>query len=428
MIPARSVLATWRTTELAELGESFRIDGKAISAAGDRVGQQIASLKHNDAWDGDSQRAAAGAADRVGFLADCVADIGTSVSNDFKTYGSEIAAERINIDRLVAVIEKGPLYVTDEWQILVRAEKMTPDRAKLMALAARGFQDQLNSHLGKLGRADNEFAGSVRRNTNSSWLGIDLPARNVPGVPQNVTDAPYDADERKKQQQVLERHMFGTVVDKETSRDGDKVITELRMLDGSRQVYTAADDGKRPVSFDLYSPNGDLVSGSVKESDGTVVTTLQRTGRSPVIVTKKPGQDAAARVDEKNLVVAELNEIMDATTSTFYSGTPQLDQTAESLRNGKVPFLDSNQAGRLAAGVDMASATVTVMSTLYYVASADNYYESCEAGVKGSGGAMGAALGAMFLPDGWSTFWKSMAGGSAGTYLGGKVAPWLCAG
>ena len=25
---------------------------------------------------------------------------------------------------------------------------------------------------------------------------------------------------------------------------------------------------------------------------------------------------------------------------------------------------------------------------------------------------MGATLGAMFLPDGWSTFWKSMAGGS----------------
>ena len=45
MIPARSVLATWRTTELAELGESFRIDGKAISVAGDRVGQQIASRR-----------------------------------------------------------------------------------------------------------------------------------------------------------------------------------------------------------------------------------------------------------------------------------------------------------------------------------------------------------------------------------------------
>lgn len=46
MIPARSVLATWRTTELAELGESFRTDGNAVCTAGDKVGQQIASLKH----------------------------------------------------------------------------------------------------------------------------------------------------------------------------------------------------------------------------------------------------------------------------------------------------------------------------------------------------------------------------------------------
>ncbi|GAB03986.1 hypothetical protein GII30_15665 [Gordonia amarae] len=427
MIPARSVLATWRTTELAELGESFRTDGNAVCTAGDKVGQQIASLKHWSAWGGDSQPAAASAADRVGFFADCLGCIGTSIAQSFDVYGTLVASERTKIDQLVGVIEKGSLYVTDEWQVLVRVEKMTPDMAKLMALAAQGFQDQLNSHLRNLGNADNEFAAAVRRNTNSSWLGINLSEEmDQPGSPKNVTGAPYDEGEREKQQQALEKHMFGTVVGKKISHDGDKVITELQMLDGSRQVHTSADNGNRPVSFDLYDPKGALVSHSVKQDDGTVITTLQREGKSPITVTKRPGKDAVASVDGKNLVVSEVNDLWDSAKSTFMSGTPHIDQYADSLRKGSTPFLDARRVGRLALGADMASATITVLSTAYYVATADNYYEACEAGLRGTGGGIGSVLANMVMPDGWTAFAKSMVGGTVGSYLGGKMAPWVC--
>ena len=141
---------------------------------------------------------------------------------------------------------------------------------------------------------------------------------------------------------------------------------------------------------------------------------------------KRPGKDAVARVDGKNLVVTELSEMMDATTSTFTSGTPLIDQYADSLRKGKIPFLDARKVGRLALGADMASATITVLSTAYYVASADNYYDACEAGLKGTGGGIGSVLANMVMPDGWTAFAKSMIGGSVGTYLGGKLAPWVC--
>lgn len=51
------------------------------------------------------------------------------------------------IDDLVTVIESGDLYVTDNWTVLVRPVEMTPEMANLMALAAQGFQTQLNEHL-----------------------------------------------------------------------------------------------------------------------------------------------------------------------------------------------------------------------------------------------------------------------------------------
>ena len=239
------------------------------------------------------------------------------------------------------------------------------DRAKLMALAARGFQDQLNSHLGKLGRADNEFAGSVRRNTNSSWLGIDLPARNVPGVPQNVTDAPYDADERKKQTAGT-----GKAYVRNRRRQGDlpgRRQSDHRIADARRQssgVYTAADDGKRPVSFDLYSPKGDLVSGSVKESDGTVVTTLQRTGRAPVIVTKKPGQDAVARVDERTLSSPSSMRLWTPRRRHSIQGhTARPNSGVTTKRQGSFPDSNRRTSG---CRCDMVQPMVTVMSTLYY--------------------------------------------------------------
>lgn len=74
----------------------------------------------------------------------------------------------------------------------------------------------------------------------------------------------------------------------------------------------------------------------------------------------------------------------------------------------------------------MASATITVLSTAYYVATADNYYEACEAGLRGTGGGIGSVLANMVMPDGWTAFAKSMVGGTVGSYLGGKMAPWVC--
>lgn len=427
MIPARSVLATWRTTELAELGESFRTDGNAVCTAGDKVGQQIASLKHWSAWGGDSQPAAASAADRVGFFADCLGCIGTSIAQSFDVYGTLVASERTKIDQLVGVIEKGSLYVTDEWQVLVRVEKMTPDMAKLMALAAQGFQDQLNSHLRKLGNADNEFAAAVRRNTNSSWLGINLSDEmDQPGSPKSVTGAPYDEGEREKQQKALEQHMFGTVVDKKVSQDGGRVITELQMLDGSRQVYTAADDGKTPVLFDLYDATGTHVSHSDKKEDGTVITTLFQPGGRPIVVTKRPGQDTVADVDGKRLRVPDLNTIMTATDSVVKSGTPELDQLATHARNGNIPFLSAETSGKLAVGSDMASSTLSVLSTLYFVASESDYYKSCEAGVIGSGSAIGASLMTMAGKGFGGTFLRSVGGGVLGWAAGWSLAPYLC--
>ena len=415
MIPARSVLATWRTTELAELGESFRIDGKAISVAGDRVGQQIASLTHNDAWDGDSQRPQ-WVWPTGSVSADCVADIGTSVSNDFKTYGSEIAAERINIDRLVAVIEKGPAVRHRRMADSGPGEKMTPDRAKLgwrwrprisgsteLAPGANSAGPTTSSLI-RTSQYEQLLAGMIDH-PREMFRAFRRMSLTRPTMPTNV----------RSNSRYWKRHMFGTVVDKETSRDGDKAITELRMPRRQSSGVHRRRRWQAPCLVrSLQSQRGPGIRF------GQESTELWSPPCSVPVVPGHRHQEAGAgrgRPAWTRRTLSSPSSMRLWTPRRRHSIRGHHSSTKQRSHYETAGSFLTRIAGRLAAGVDMASATVTVMSTLTMwrrqITTMNPAKPACEG-----------------LEERWcrswryvlarrlSTFWKSMAGGSAETYLG----------
>lgn len=384
MIPSRPVLETWNVDALLPCGETIESRADDLRAMATDASHQIYSMGPDGTWRGHSHDAAVGAVEQGEGSANAIKNVAVSSVVGIEKYGPVLAESANAIRGLVRVIESGDLYVTDDWTVLVREKVMSPAMAKLMMLAAMGFQDQLNPHLMHLGHADHDLGNFIRSQ-------IKVMATEMPelwddrAAPRDVTTDPYSDEERgehptkgrEAQQKRLAEHMMGTVVDKSTITEHGKTVTTLRMLDGSRQEYTDAHHGGVGDEFAMYSEKGFLISTKVINLDRSTTTTLMRAGRSPVVVTETAGGHATAVVDGVTVQVAGSREVAQALAG---GGMAALEpHVADGL-----PYLTAGQAETLKVGAKVAGPALTVLGTALAVATAKSGYDQCVAGTTGA--------------------------------------------
>ncbi|GAA1480980.1 hypothetical protein GCM10009624_14200 [Gordonia sinesedis] len=366
---------------LAEGSERAGAEGAEITDAGLACWRRMANLK----WDGWTQGAAARAADTVtGSLngaADELGSLGAQILIGVaKTAGGQaLVREHRVVTGLVRVIESGDLYVADDWSVLVRSTVREPKTARLLALAANGFQDQLNPRVVALSKADDRLSQLLRGQT-QNVLGInlsDMPAD--PRTPRDVTDVLYSERGREDQRNKLSAHMLGTVVDRtSTTRDGTTVTT-LTMLDGGKQVYTNRHQGGVGDTMELYGYAGNRVATRVNQPDGSVVTTLYRQGKSDVVVRESRDGSATAEVDGVTFPIPGTKDVAQAVAG---GGMAALEPyVAQGF-----PYLTASQAEKLTTGTKLAGPALSILGTAVAVTTAENAYDRCVAGVAGGVG------------------------------------------
>ncbi|WP_461418610.1 hypothetical protein [Gordonia sp. GN26] len=365
---------------LFENNEGFGPGGKLAdlrSAVPDGYGNA------NPNWKGQAAVAAGAAVGRVSKYACAFVDLGLGPYGQVSREAAALARAKASIDELVSVIESGDLYVTDNWTVLVRPTPMEPDMAKLMALAAQGFQTQLNGHLTTLGLAEHRLASPLV--PDSLFFGQmenDLAGAPKDAVPGLLGTERARESAREAQQLELVRHMQGTVTRKETmTRDG-KPVTRLTMLDGSKQVYRSDETGE---TTEFYDSGGKLYSTRKVQLDGETRTELMRDGKSPVVITEsKGGGDAKAVVDGVTLTIPSHSDIASALAGGGVSGgvaglNPYVRQPPFSAAS----FLSAGEAASVEAGMGISGPGLAVLGTAVAVGMAEDDYTKCVAGYQG---------------------------------------------
>ncbi|WP_187583357.1 hypothetical protein [Gordonia sp. OPL2] len=384
------------------------------------VSHRIYSMGPDGAWRGQSHDAAVSAVDQGEGSANTIKNVAISSVVGIEKYAPALVESTNAITGLVRIIESGDLYVTDDWTVLVREKMMSPAMAKLMMLAAMGFQDQLNPHLMALGHADHDLGNFIR--SQIKVMAPDLPELwDDRAAPQDVTTDPY-SDERRgenpttgreEQQRRLAEHMMGTVVDKSTTTENGKTVTTLRMLDGSRQEYTDAHRGGVGDEFAMYSDKGILVSTRVTNADGSTTTTLMRAGKSPVVVTEYENGRATAVVDGVSVQVPGSREVAQALAG---GGMAALEpHVAEGL-----PYLTPGQAETLKLGAKAAGPALTILGTAVAVASAKSGYDQCVAGTTGAVSLVGDLGLAAIMPESFGPM-RALGATTLGTLMFGTI-------
>lgn len=422
MIPSRAVLSTWRPDELASIGTALGRASDNVEEAASEVQYKVASFESefNNDWKGVGADAASDVASRALSAVWNLNGIYGTAALRAQSLGPELSAGKRNIDNLVRIIESGDLYVQDNWTVLVRARVMKPAMAKLMALAAQGFQDQLNPMLVELGEADRRLAEATQ--VRSIAFDLDSPdLRDDKGAPRDVVPDLWNEKGRKVQQAELEKHMIGTVVDKDVKTEDSKTITSLNMLDGSKQVYTDMHKGGAGNTFELFNEKGHLFSTRVVNSDGSTTTTFMREGRSPVVVTERDG-DAVADIDGVELKVPNSDAVAQSLAG---AGMAVLEPHVTS----GFPFLSAEQAAKLEVGAKNAGPALTIISTGVGIATAKDGYDACVAGTTGGVALAGDALLTLTAPEAMAArqaFVRAFGGGMFFGSVGNVIGQVVC--
>ncbi|MGV9672174.1 hypothetical protein ACWDPV_16535 [Gordonia sp. NPDC003504] len=382
MIPSRTVFDGWRPEALLAAGQTLRADAEGFADTVADSWYGVLGLAHDGLWTGPAQVAAEGAVEVGRERVNQIVAIATGSAVGIGRFGPQLVEAATGIRHLLGVIESGDLFVADDWVVLPRVKRYAPQVIKALALAAAGFQDQIDPKLTALGYADYDLGNFIRHQVTRNDLGIELPELHLdPRAPQDFTKDPY-ADTtrgenpelgRTHQTRRLTEHLLGSVVESSTTTHDGITETTVSMLDGSSQVYISGPGGERTEFFD---PSGRRTAIRTPNADGTTRIELMREGRSPVIVTERADGTAVADIDGFQAPIPGSQDITVALAAGGMAAT-------ESQVTRGLPYLSAVQAQQLQAGAKVAGPGLTILSTALSVATAENQYEVCKAGVAG---------------------------------------------
>ncbi|MGC4932888.1 hypothetical protein ACLQ3C_04325 [Gordonia sp. DT30] len=385
MIPSRKTFDTWQTDSVGEAGHTLRAAGDTFEEMVSTAWYAMLALGKNRLWTGVAQQSGESAFTAGKDRAEAVGAIADNSAIGIARYLPDLVGAAASIRKMLTIIESGDLFVTDDWIVLPRVKRYSAPMAKTLATVADNFQVRLNPLLVDLSQADLSIAVFIRDQLNSRALGIALPEIDAdPHAPADFTTAPRGDNTggtnptvgRGYQRARLAEHMMGTVVDTTTTASGATTTTTLRMLDGSRQIYTGGPGVNKTEFFD---PRGVLTATRTVAGDGTATVTLTRPGKPPAVVTERPDGTTEAVVDG---ITFSLPSSRDYTLALASGG---MAATESQVTQG-LPYLTQAEVARLKMGAKLAGPGLTLLGTAVGVATAEDSYQRCVAGVTGAVG------------------------------------------
>lgn len=432
MIPDRSTFNTWDVAGLSGAGGEVENSVKIMKKAADDARDALSELN----WEG----AAAGAASSVFgdlFVESVIWEsFGEDVSREIRSGARRLESAAPKIKFLVGAIESGPLYVDNQWVVMLRPVPMSRNWAKTMALTAANFQNQLNPLVKELGEADEAIATGMHGRFGRTDRVGDLP--DLRRSPRDQVPDPMSEEGLAHQDQTRALAMATTVAERtESSEPGKRTVT-LTMQDGSKHVYTDFDAYHRRLEHplggfgpthpapmqrvEMFDPSGRKVSSYQSWSGATRVTLLTEDGwlsvdqgsRGEILVMKD-----GVEVDPPPGLAEELFSHPKATV---------LGGAITALEEGtKLPAVSDKAFQKVHVGARFAGPGLAIGMAAYDVISADPE-DKCVAAFSGISSAVGGyGLGLAGASGGPLTAAAAGVGGSwVFGYLGKKVGEMVC--
>lgn len=255
----------------------------------------------------------------------------------------------------------------------------------------------------------------------------DLTGAPKDAVPGLLSSKFQSGNARKRQQAELVTHMQGTVVKKETVTRNGKPVTQLTMLDGSKQVYARDATGE---TTQFYDAAGKLYASRSVRPDGSIRTELLRDGKSPIVVVEPGGGgDAQADVDGVKRTVPSSADIASALAGGGVSaGVSALDPYIKQPPYSAMSFLTTGQAATVEAGMRVSGPGLAILGTAVSVGLAEDSYSKCVAGYAG-GSMVAGEVGLMLAAPPLRPFTAFLASGITATVagsIGGAIGRALC--
>lgn len=418
MLPSRPRLQSWNPDALATAAPSVDSGGAAIYHAVRNLEDGIDRMPESRAWQGQAHTAATGMFRRATDAASKFKDYTEKVAAAMKSGSGSIAAARKALLDEADRIDQGELHVSDQWVVLIKAARVSAEKAASLQEAARKAQAEVNHLLAAVGQADEKTAADIQQAAKSYGF-VPLDPRNPSvalsglGPPGDEVPDPSSPFGMQQQEMLRSQDMATTIreVREWTSVDGHEHKT-LTMMDGSRhEISIIPEDVARrefpdseaaeSVSDVYYDKNGKLVYKSsslgptypdnkkvteIDYADGTVLTMSDVDGKTTGGVTTPDGRHG---------VLPE--EFFTHPVATSVGGVATGVQTyAEGVlkeRGGQIPWMTAQSLEDVAHGSHFGGLGLGVVTTLYDMSNAESKHEMCVAGVEGVSGTIGGELG-----------------------------------
>ncbi|MGC4963006.1 hypothetical protein [Gordonia sp. DT101] len=436
MIPNRSTLASWRVDGLLAAGDEIAKAGKRISATSWDAGARLLKLTNAKEWSGSAATAANDAFSRADTVGSHFDLLGETTNESVQQGSSSLTVSKHAIDRLVATIESGPLYVDNEWVVLLRPQAMSRAMARLMALAAQGFQDQLNPLVTAVGRADHDLAIELSKHLEGVSLWLSAADLESTAAPRDQVIDPSTTEGGDHQRLVRSVTMSETVAEKTVSDEGGKRITTVTMQDGTTQVFTHWEKYDAQwrtlpsgVQMPVFGgpPNG-VPADQVEmfDSDGQRISTFTSWhGGYDLGIRSDKGWVNIARGSGGETLVFENGRSDNSRKVPDFFSHPYLATVGGGLsaletgakEGGVIPHVSQDAVANIHAGAKFAGPALTLATAAYDVMAAQDAHDRCVAGVSAGVGAVGGyASGALAAAGG--TALAGPAGAAAGAATG----------
>ena len=455
MLPSRSTLRGWNPDSLTTSADAISAGVTKVADAVKGVDDACHRMPETNAWSGRSQQAASAMFGRAERNASTFGAYGHDLAEALRHGSGTIGPARAALLNKADQVDAGPLEVTDQWVVLVDPVRMSAEEmAKLDALA-RSEQEAINGMLTAVGDADDSTANAVVAAGKTHGFVEAGPPTDLGSMMLPVAQRPGD--------QVPDpRNPIG-VVAQEAIRDGDMSVkirdvseptkneygdevTTVTMQDGSKQVLTQYDPFDWPskgnfTSITQYDKDGNKVSETGSwhdygtDCDQTTITwpngamftmTMDPSGTRTAGFTTADGRHSAVPV-----------ELIDNISNGAGAAISGFDKHL--ARGGSLPMVTAESLDDVRFGTKLAGPALTVASTVFDMAMADNAHDRCVALVAGAVGAgggwggaeAGAALGLATGPLAPGAvpvfaFVGAFGGGLGGSTLGNFIGDVVC--
>ncbi|WP_207842944.1 hypothetical protein [Williamsia soli] len=425
MLPTRNRLSGWDIATLPGTGHAITTAGQIVEDAVAAVSTACAMLPEMQAWSGTSHDAAEEMFRRAARMGATISDYSDGIGTTLNTQSYPFGHAKDALLAGVGDIERGDLWVTDQWVVLIRPIPMTAEKAKALRTQQEHNQSAVNQLLTSVDTADDALANALVVTARAYGFVMPeikvagVPVPGMPGITAPADEVPSPATAQGLLQQQQIRNEDAAVTVRETTElaldsNGNKTST-ITMQDGSKHVTTVWNSqgykGQSGPTFRLdevsvthFDPSGRQVSDTrsweefdgdrhteVSWADGTTASFHQYAdGFRSGSVTTRDGR--SAQIDKD---------------STFFThpiptlvGGAMTGIDTHVTQKGALPGLTEDLSKKVGVGAKFAGPAIGIGTTLYDTFSAANAQDACVAGISGTmstGGSIGlGAIGARF--------------------------------